>query len=171
MIIINLESNRLNFRKYKDHDFDFLFSLLSDPEMMRHIGEGKTRDRKGTKRFLDWIYNTYEIGTDKGLMVLEDKDDNTPIGHAGLVPQKIEGVEELEIGYWISREYWGKGYATEAAKSLLDYGQNHLQEERLISLIQRENKASKSIANKLGMRLEKEIKLNGQNVCVYSISR
>jgi len=168
---IMIESHRLIFRKYTDEDFNFLYSLLSDPEMVRYIGEGKTRGREGAKKFLHWIYGTYEVGSDKGLMVLESKGDNTPIGHAGLVQQKINGIEELEIGYWISRKHWGRGYATEAAKALLDYGLNHLQKERLISLIQPENKASKRIAKKIGMKLEKEIILGGQNVHVYSISR
>jgi RimJ/RimL family protein N-acetyltransferase len=167
---VTIQAQRLKFRKYKDDDFDYLYSLFSDPEMVRYIGEGKTRDREGTRNFLEWIYSTYKVGPDMGLMVLVDKDDNNPIGHAGLVPQTIDGAEELEIGYWISRKHWGKGYATEAAKALRDYGRKNLGKERFIALIQPENVASKRVANKLGMNLEKEIILGGQNVHIYSIS-
>ncbi|MGM0866727.1 MAG: GNAT family N-acetyltransferase [Bacillota bacterium] len=102
-------------------------------------------------------------------MVLEDKENNQTIGHAGLVPQTINGVDELEIGYWISREHWGKGYATEAAKALREYGRKNLGKRRFISLIQPENMATRKVAVKLGMSLEKKIELRGQNVHIYSI--
>ncbi|WP_183041149.1 hypothetical protein [Salipaludibacillus neizhouensis] len=48
---------------------------------------------------MNWIYSTYEFGEDMGLMVLVNKEDNTLIGHPGLVPQLIDGNEEIEIGY------------------------------------------------------------------------
>ena len=165
-----IQSETLLFRPYHDEDFDFLASLLSDPEMVRFIGNGQTRDRNGAKKFLDWIYSTYEFGSDLGLMVLVKKDDNVPIGHAGLVPQTIDGIEEIEIGYWIARDFWGQGYATEAALALRDHGIHQLGKRRFIALIQPGNAASRRVAKKIGMHLEKEIKLSGQDVCVYSIS-
>ncbi|GGP16328.1 hypothetical protein GCM10011346_47780 [Oceanobacillus neutriphilus] len=64
---------------------------------------------------MDWIYRTYEVGENIGLKLLVRKEDNALIGHAGIVPQTIDDTLEMEIGYWISRKYWGKGYASEAA--------------------------------------------------------
>ena len=164
-----IESSRLIFRQYNDDDFEFLYSLLSDPEMVKYIGLGKTRDKEGTKIFLEWIYSTYKISSDRGLMVFINKDNNIQIGHAGLIPQTVDGSDELEIGYWISRKHWEKGYATEAAITLRDYGRNQLGKDRFIALIQPDNLVSKKVANKLGMRLEKEIVLAGRNVHVHSI--
>jgi RimJ/RimL family protein N-acetyltransferase len=166
---MNLQTERISFRRYGDVDFEFLHSLLSDPEMVRYIGEGKTRDREGTRTFLEWIYHTYSTGQAFGLMVLENRSTKSPIGHAGLVPQMINGREEIEIGYWISKEYWGAGYATEAAKSLMVYGRG-LGINRFIALIQPENTVSKKVADKLGMTLESEIVLSGQKVHVHSVS-
>lgn len=103
-----------------------------------------------------------------GLMVLVDKEDNTLIGHASLVPQMIDGNEELEIGYWICRKHWGKGYATESAKVLLEYGNKQLNKQRFIALIQPDNLASKKVVNKIGMELDKKVVLNGQDVNVYA---
>lgn len=102
-------------------------------------------------------------------MVLVNKQSGDLIGHAGLIPQTIEGREELEIGYWISRRYWGRGYATEAGKALRDYGFDVLGKNRFIALIHPENLASKRVANKLGMSLEKEITICDQDVHVYSL--
>lgn len=164
-----ITSERLLFRPYNDDDFDFLMSLLSDPEMVRFIGNGHTRDKSGGRSFLDWIYGTYKVCNNMGLMVLVRKEDKVPIGHAGLVPQTIDDIEEIEIGYWISREYWGQGYATEAARALRDYGNKQLGKQRFISLIQPGNYASQKVARKIGMNLEKKIVLGGQDVNVYSI--
>ncbi|WP_420855372.1 GNAT family N-acetyltransferase [Virgibacillus indicus] len=165
---MSITSERLLFRPYNDNDFEFLMSLLSDPEVVRFIGDGKTRDKNGGKNFLNWIYSTYEFGEAMGLMVLVNKEDNTLIGHAGLVPQTIDGNKEIEIGYWISRKYWGKGYATEAAKALLKYGNKHLDKQRFIALIQPNNLSSQKVARKIGMELDKEIVLGEQDVNVYS---
>ncbi|WP_254846780.1 GNAT family N-acetyltransferase [Oceanobacillus sojae] len=74
----------------------------------------------------------------------------------------------MEIGYWISRKYWGKGYATEAAEALLDYGNNQLDTQKFISLIQPDNISSQNVARKIGMELDKEIVLDGRNVNLYS---
>ncbi|WP_028105260.1 GNAT family N-acetyltransferase [Exiguobacterium undae] len=161
----------MEFRKCSNDDFEFLLSLVSDPEMVRYIGEGKIRNREGAQDFLEWIYKTYDSGSNKGLMLLVDKEVNNPIGHAGLIPQTIDGMEQVEIGYCISREHWGKGYATEAAEALRNYGLNVLSEEKLIALIPPGNIASKKVATKVGMNLEKEIILRGQDVHMYSISK
>jgi RimJ/RimL family protein N-acetyltransferase len=168
MIGLPITTDRLIFRPYNDDDFEFLMSLLSDPEVVRFIGNGKTRDEIGGKKFLQWIYSTYEFGEDMGLMVLVSKEDNTLIGHAGLVPQTIDGVEEIEIGYWISRKYWGKGYATESAKALLEYGKNQLDIKRFIALIQPDNISSQKVAKRVGMEIDKRIVLAGKDVNVFS---
>ncbi|MGP4108928.1 GNAT family N-acetyltransferase [Virgibacillus sp. L01] len=163
-----IASERLLFRPYNDNDFKFLMSLLSDPEVMRFIGDGETKDTDSGKDFLDWIYSTYEFGENMGLLVLVDKEDRSLVGHAGLVPQTIEGNKEIEIGYWISRKHWGKGYATESAKTLLEYGIKLLDRQRYIALIQPDNVVSIKIAKKIGMELDKNIVLGEQDVQVYS---
>lgn len=166
-----LQSDRLEFRPYRDEDFHFLWSLLSDAEIIRYIGKGQTRDRNEALEFLYWIYRSYEDNPHSGLLLLIRKSDGSRIGHAGLVTQTIEGIVELEVGYWIAREFWGQGYAKEAAKVLRDYGLHHLGQNRLIALIQRGNVASQKVAQHIGMAMEKEIDLSGKRVCVYAIEK
>ena len=167
---MQIACKRLKFHPYTDNDFGFLMSLLEDPEMVKFIGGGKTRDSREGREFLAWIYRTYEMGENSGLQVLVRREDNRPIGHAGLVPQKVEGNDEVEIGYWISKEFWGRGYATEAAAALLEHGRKILGRQRFISLIQPGNIASEKVARKIGMHLEKEIVLGGKNVHIFSKS-
>lgn len=162
-------SERLLFRLYTQDDFEFLYAMLSNPGMVRYIGNGVTRDQKGTQAFLEWIYSHYLMDKEYGLKVIVRKADNVPIGHAGIVPQHVNGKDELEIGYWISKDYWGNGYASESAKTLLHRGVNQLGVKRFISLIQPGNLASQKVALKNGMQLEKEVILSGQDVCIYSI--
>lgn len=168
---VGFASERLLFRSYTQADFDFLYGMLSDREMVRYIGNGDTRDPEGTQAFLEWIYSHYEMNEEYGLKVIVRKDDNVPVGHAGIVPQKVNGKDELEIGYWIARPYWGNGYASEAAKAFLHRGVNQLGVDRFISLIQPGNEASRKVADKNSMSVEAEISLKGRNVYVYSNAR
>lgn len=168
---MTIQTARLVMRPYQDEDFELLCSLFSDPEVVRFIGNGQTRSRDGAMEFLYWIYRSYKNNPKLGLRVLVRKDDGKKIGHAGLVPQTVNGFEELEIGYWIAKEHWGQGYATEAAEALKDYGIRQLGKKRFVSLIQPANAASRKVAERIGMKLEEEITLAGRKVCVYSNAR
>ena len=85
--------------------------------------------------------------------------------------QDIDGAPEVEIGYRLRPDYWGRGLGTEAAAATRDYGFGELGMTRLISLIQPENIASVRIAEKIGMGCEKEIRKWGLQILVYAISR
>ncbi|WP_419893206.1 GNAT family N-acetyltransferase [Oceanobacillus kimchii] len=163
-----LHTTRLTFRPYCDDDFPFLQSLLQDPEVVRFIGDGSVKDDKASNAFLQWVYDTYKYGNGLGLHVLINKQ-NERVGHAGLVPQTVEGKSEIEIGYWIAKNHWGKGYATEAAQALFAFARKNMKVDRVISLIQHENTASCNVAKKLMMKVEKEIILKDKVVCVYSV--
>lgn len=168
---MKIESQRLLFRRYLDTDFSFLHSMATDPEMMKYIGNGETRDKDGVLRFLYWVYQGYNEDPKTGLWMLERKSDGKPVGHAGLVPQKVDGDDEWEIGYWIAKEYWLQGYATEAAKVLRDYAFDELRKERVVSLIHPDNKASQKVAENCGMIVEKKSVLSGRVAYVYAIQK
>lgn len=168
---MRLETERLEFRRYNNFDFEFLYSLMYDPVMVQYIGLGKTRTREETWNFLEWIYSSYEFDSNTGLMVLVNKRDGRLIGHSGLIPQTIEGKTELEIGCWISRGNWGNGYATEAGNALRAYGSSVFGNDRFIALLHPDNIASKRVAAKLGMNMEKEILVAGQNTQLYAVSK
>lgn len=165
---MEFSSQRLIFRLYEQGDFAFLYSMLNDPKMMKYIGNGKTRNIEESHAFLGRIQSHYEKNEEFGLKLLIRKEDGIPVGHAGLIPQLIDEMDELEIGYWIAREFWGNGYAIEAATTLLNRGVNQLSINRLISLIQPENTKSSKVAIKNGMHLEKEVILKDKAVSVYT---
>lgn len=169
MLDLQFQTKRLELRKYRDEDFEFLRSLLSDPQVVRFIGNGETRNRSEAYEFLYWIYRSYKESPETGLRLLVRQEDGKPVGHAGLVWQTVDGAEELEIGYWIAPQYWGMGYAKEAAAFMRDYGIEQLGRKRFVSLIQPENQASRKVAASIGMGFEKALMMGGKEVFVYSL--
>jgi RimJ/RimL family protein N-acetyltransferase len=168
---MKMETERLLLRPYEDDDFDFYASLWRDPEMVKYIGVGRTRNRERCReRFAELQKIKYTQGG-TGLLVAIDKESGEYIGHAGLIPQLIDGKRELEIGYWIAKSYWGQGYASELALYLRDYAFNMLDEKRLVSLINFGNKASISVAKKTGLTFEREVYFGLVDCALYSISR
>ena len=100
-----------------------------------------------------------------------EKQQNRFVGQVGLVAQEIGGETELEVGYLLLRSCWGNGYATEAARACCDYGFRELGAERLISLIDPRNEPSQRVAERLGMRFEREIEKWDKRVRLYSVSQ
>ncbi len=121
------------------------------------------------KSLEEWVIPNYKNGL--GLFVMIERETGIRIGHAGLVKQKIDGKEEIEIGYWLLPQYWGKGYAKEAAAAFRDYGFQALQMNKLISLINPNHPASIFVARKTGLSYEKTTSFQGMDVLVYSIKR
>jgi RimJ/RimL family protein N-acetyltransferase len=73
-------------------------------------------------------------------------------GFVGFVPRDHPWGHELELGWLLRRAFWGRGYATEAARAL-----RPLARERVVSMIRVENEASANVARKLGMTVEREV--------------
>jgi ribosomal-protein-alanine N-acetyltransferase len=94
------------------------------------------------------------------------------IGHCGLLPKEVDGHDEVELVYVLAADYWGRGYATEAAIAIRDYGFQSLEIERLISLVDPANAASERVALKVGMTLERDtLRPSGKTLRLYSINQ
>lgn len=167
-----LETQRLTLREMRLDDVDDLLAVFSDPEAMRFYP--KPFDRQMTQV---WIERNIQRYTQSGfgLWALILKENGKLIGDCGLLVQEVDGVEEIEIGYHVRRDLWGRGLATEAAQACRDYGFNQLgyhrlvSLNRLVSLIHPDNIASRRVAEKNGMKLIKEIIWRDKPTCVYAI--
>jgi [ribosomal protein S5]-alanine N-acetyltransferase len=104
-----------------------------------------------------------------GLWAMILKSSGELIGDCGLTVQRIDGANEIEIGYHVRRDLWGQGFATEAARACRDYGFARPPVERLISIIRPENLASRQVAEKIGMAVWKNIIYAGLPHLVYVI--
>ena len=99
-------------------------------------------------------------------------DTNEYLGDFGLIRKEVDGQVETELVYLITKQHWGKGYATEGATALAKYGFEIAKLPRIISLIDPEHTASQRVAEKIGMACEREtVRPNGRTMKVYVLAR
>jgi ribosomal-protein-alanine N-acetyltransferase len=91
------------------------------------------------------------------------------IGWNGL--QHLPETDEVEVGYLLGKQFWGKGYATEGARVGLDYGFKTLKLERIVGIVHPENVASQRVLEKLGMTLTGPAHYFGMDCYHYSVER
>ena len=92
------------------------------------------------------------------------------IGDGGLIHLAFRGPE-IEVGYRLKSPYWGKGYATEVARSAVAYGFDTLGLERIVAVTHPENVASQRVLEKAGLRFQGMSLYNGERVRKYAIER
>jgi ribosomal-protein-alanine N-acetyltransferase len=162
-----LETERMFLRRMEMSDVDYLMGIFSDPVAMRYYPGTKSREEaEGWVRRMLESYRAHGFGLWAALL----KDSGEFAGQCGLTVQEVEGKEEVEIGYLFLRTFWGRGLATEAARVSRDHG-FRLGCDRLVSLIDPGNLASRRVAEKTGLTLKKEVWKWNKNICVYAISR
>jgi len=155
-----ITTSRLLLRPFQQNDFDDAYHLLSDPEVMRYSLNGPY-SREKSRDFIDQCI-LKSANNEPTLFVVLDNKNHQFIGFCGFFAQKIQGEEEIELGYRLLKSQWGKGFATEAAIAVKHYAFNQLGITRLISLIETSNRASLRVAEKNGFRIEKQMLYDGR---------
>ncbi|PTM60038.1 GNAT family N-acetyltransferase [Desmospora activa] len=163
-----LETKRMILRQLTMDDVDNLLLIFRDPIAMEHYPS--TKDVAETKSWIQWNLNLY-ANNGYGLWAAIDKKSGEFLGQVGLTPQEVEQVIEIEIGYLFVRKFWGKRFATEGALACREYGFHELNRNRLISLPDPLNLASRRVAEKIGMVLEKEVTKWNKQVLVYAVHK
>lgn len=162
-----LESERLRFRQFRESDFPTYEEWCGRAEIMRYLG-GKTFDRVQAFRHFAYLRGHWEF-LGYGYYAVEEKSTGALIGRCGYTNQP--GWPGFELGWTIVPEYQGRGYATEAARMLLLYAFDALDQPRVISLIHPDNAPSRRVAEKLGQRIEGETEVLTMPVLIYAASR
>lgn len=166
---MRLETERLILRPFSANDVDVLAGFYADPEVMRYLGVGKTLSREETEASVDRMLRSWDVDG-LGQFAVERKDDGELVGRCGflvwdaatLTPTteaEATGPTELEVGYAFGRSFWGQGYATEAAAAVRDHALGPMGRSRLIAFIRPENVRSRRVAEKIGMRHERDVTL------------
>lgn len=166
--MVTLSTDRLILRMFRDDDLDDYAEMCGDAEVMRFIGDGRPLSRSEAWRNMAMIVGHWHL-RGYGIWAVEERESGKLIGRLGFF--NPDGWPGFEIGWLLGREYWGKGYATEGARTALEFGFRVLNRDHVISLIRPENKASIRVAERLGERLEGTSKLWGKEVLVYGIRR
>jgi RimJ/RimL family protein N-acetyltransferase len=170
--MVEVEAERLLLRGWRDEDLEPYARMCADPEVMRFIGGGSILTREESdgqiSRFLrHWDERGF------GLWVLEEKEGGAFVGFAGLAHQEdwVRGEHKTEVGWRLDRAFWGRGLATEAARASVAYGFETLGLERIISIIQPENRGSRRVAEKAGLTLRGETLWRDTTVLWYAVDR
>jgi RimJ/RimL family protein N-acetyltransferase len=165
-----LETNRLLLRHQDLGDLDSLYALYCDPEVIKYIPDAP-RSYEETQELLEWHQHGHPRFPELGLWATIYKPTGAFIGRCGLLPWTIEERQEVEVAFALARAYWGQGLATEAAQGIVHYAYETLHLTRLVCLISYGNQASIRVAEKIGMRLEKETEDEIGPFMLYSMSK
>ena len=127
-------------------------ALLGDLEVMRYYPRPKTRAE--ARSWIEWNQRLYQE-RDFGLWIMFGRDSGEFVGDCGLTVQRVDDVDEIEIGYHVRATLQGRGLATEAAAACRDFARDTVKTDRLIAIIEPANTPSQRVAEKLGLSLEK----------------
>jgi ribosomal-protein-alanine N-acetyltransferase len=178
--MVSLETERLLLRAPVADDAEALAPMYGDPEVMRYVGDGRPLTRAETARSVKRMIQRWEADG-FGLFTTVRKEDGAVIGRVGLLvwnadtwepttrAESEDGRTEVEVGYTLGRDYWGQGYATEAAGAVRDYALRELGADRLIALIIHGNTASENVAQKLGLRYERDVLLGRREAQLFAL--
>ena len=163
-----LETHRLVLRDFQQEDLHQLAPILANPKVMEFSPTGILSVSQVQAKIDSFIASYKEFGFGKWAVIF--KESNQLIGYCGIAVEKIDKVDEREIGYRLDPEFWGKGLATEAASTTLQYGFEQLKFPYLLGIVERENVASVRVLEKLGMKYKRETVFHDVKMDVYQVS-
>lgn len=148
-------TERLKLRRWIDADFMPFAEMNKDIDVMQYFPKILTGDQMASMiERINAHFNRHGFG----LFAIEKKSTGEFIGYTGFMIPSFESFFTpcIEIGWRLKKEEWNKGYATEAAKSCLEYGFKKLQFKKVYSFTSSLNKASEKVMQKIGMIKEGE---------------
>ncbi len=169
MILENYETDRLRFRSLTLTDREPLLAFFNDPKATKYLSIQTDTD-DFTDTWLNRQIKRY-ANIDVGLCAVELRATNELVGQCGLVRQFVDGIPKWEVGYHLLPQFWGNGYATEAAIACCNVCFKNEMAETVISLIHPDNEKSKAVALRNNMTFWKKTIFKGQDCNVYRIRR
>jgi RimJ/RimL family protein N-acetyltransferase len=170
-----LHTARLRLRPFADADADLLFALHSDPVVMRYWDSPPWTEPARGKRFVAMCRKTEEEGTGVRLAI-ERASDGAFVGWCGLFEWNPD-YRSASMGYCLDGAMWGQGYATEAARAMLQWGFDTLDLNRVQAEADTRNPASARVLEKVGFvregTLREDCVVNGEvsDSWVYGLIR
>lgn len=157
---------RLLLRPMHAEDAADLLAVFADPKVMASFGNFLF-----DRAMMDgWVARNLEhqVRYGHGLFSVVVRDSGLLIGDCGLEHMELDGEPETELGFDLRSDYWNRGLATEAATAVRDYAFSELKLPRLISLIRTTNGASMRVAEKIGMKPERQLARDGHQYWRYA---
>ncbi len=161
------QTGRLYLREFVPEDGKHFYEMNSDPEVVKYTGDGPFAR---TEQAFDFVKNYAQYEKyGMGRWAVIRKSDGTFLGWCGL---KYHPEDDLvEVGYRLYQQFWGRGYATEAAKASIAYGFESLKLERIYAHVHIDNASSHKVAEKSGLNFVKEFQYDGIPAKLYCIEK
>lgn len=165
------ETDRLYLRYVTKNDIPAWTVFFETEDYLPFLGLPIQNDRSAMAE--DWINIQLERYKNKnyGHLALIEKESGKFIGNCGVLPRDLNNKKEYEIGYSLIPEFWGKGYAIEAARFFRDFAFENNLADSLISIIEINNIPSQKVAERNGMQRTIQIPYIGMEVFIYRIFR
>ncbi len=149
------ETDRLIIRNWiPEEDAEQAFQIYSDPEVTRFLITKVDSVESSLNLLQRWVTKATLQSNGTGLWAIIIKETGEIVGMIGLIQLQDEDenlTQDYEIGWHLKKSAWGKGYATEAAKAILDYGFKVLKLTTIYAIARPENTASLRLIQRLGM--------------------
>jgi len=150
-----IETARLVMRSWRDEDVAPFQAICSDPDVMATLGP--PLDMAGTSALIERV-RLREAEDGHTFWALERREDARLLGWCGIIRGNAGPVDgRAEIGWRLSRDCWGAGYATEAARGAMDWAFANLTDEAVWAITWRGNVRSQAVMERLGMQRHPEL--------------
>jgi RimJ/RimL family protein N-acetyltransferase len=165
----HLETARLRLRRWRGEDLDAYARICADAEVMRYLGGTPYTRQQSAQQMRGFMDHWDEHGF--GLWAVDLLEDDRFIGFIGLSTHTW--FPGIEVGWRLDRSSWGRGLATEGAAESLRFGFEELALDRIVSIHQPANAASRRVMEKNGLTFDLETVLPHSQVLVwvYAITR
>jgi ribosomal-protein-alanine N-acetyltransferase len=149
-----LSTERLLLRPFVESDWQAVHAMISDPEVIRYVPAGSASEEE-TREHIQTLINGHEANPPRYNFAVVLRSEGVFIGMCFLaIGSRDDQPRQADLGYLLSRRYWGQGYATEAARAVLEFGFQELDLHRVYATCRPANVASSRVMEKLGMRRE-----------------
>lgn len=165
---IVIETERLLLRMFREDDAQLIYDLNLDAEVTKFTHD-PVRDIDHAKEILNGTILPQYVLYNHGRWAIHLKPGLEFMGWCGL-KYRAE-TDEIDLGYRLKREFWGLGYATEAALASIKYGFEKLNISRIVGRAEPENKASCVVLEKCGMIYIADGNVDGYPVKTYEIAK
>lgn len=142
---LRIRTPRLLIRSFEEADIPAYAEIVADSRVTRYLGDGRPYSYDEADAYVrECIALESEVGMSRYAVLLDER----LIGFCGFKPDR----DNVDLGWRYAFDYWGRGYATEAARAVLEFGTNTLRLTRIVAVSYEKNAASVRVIKKLGFR-------------------
>lgn len=165
-MIVRLQTARLILRPFTFDDLDALHAMWIDPAVRRYLFDNVAISRERAEEI---VAAAIAAGArnGRGMWLVHDAPAGEPCGFCGFLPRE----DEAELIYGLLPRVWGRGYAIEAARTVIAHAFDVLGVERIVASTDAPNEASARVMDRLGMRFVRREVVNGLDLVFYELAR